>query len=170
MKKIIISLMVVFAVSVAAATATYAYFSDTKVLGNTVTAAVLKIRFGSATQPISLTALTPGIWTSEHQVRVYNDPVQGSNIGATIKATAQRTGNLSVYDNLYMIVKNSDGVVLYNGWLRDFSNRTLYGSLLMPDEYKDFTFTFRLNPDVGNEYQAATTAFNLVFTATQQMP
>jgi hypothetical protein len=172
MKKIVLSLMLTLAVVGSAATATYAYFtSQTSVLGNTVTAAILKIRTGQATTKMELSGLAPGFWTAPHAVRIFNDNAAGSNIAATLKASAVRTGNLDMFNNLYLVVRNeNDSVTFFDGWLRDFTDTSLTNALIQPGDWDDFKFYLKLNPEVGNNYQGLTTGFNLVFTATQQMP
>ncbi len=173
MKRLITSLALIGLVAGSAAIATYAYFtSQAQVLGNSVTAAVLKIRTGTSTLPVSLTGLAPGFESPAHDVRIVNDNAAGSNIAATLKGTSQfASDSASLYNNLILRVTDTTGSTTYfNNWLKDFSGTNLSTALLAPGAYADYKFYYKLNPAVGNSYQGLLSKFNLVFDATQQMP
>lgn len=121
MKKILISLVVIAAVSAAAVGATSAWFSDTdSVAGNTVAAGTLNVALGRDTLPLDIGPLAPGDTAEPAYLKIKND----GNLDMIFKVHVEPGLDQEDISD-YIDVKVTLNPSSYTG---DIGEYTLYGS------------------------------------------
>jgi type 1 fimbria pilin len=156
MRKILISLITIAALSTAAFAATRAYFSDGELLGsNTFSTGTVDLdksyMWGF---PINLTNIAPGVSQSKAVTIRYRGTLNANMfLGVTGNRGPGDTGYIA--DVLNVKIEDTDThTVLFDG-LANLLSGSWYSiaSNVSQNQDKHYTLTFTLNSTAGNEYQ-----------------
>lgn len=190
MKKILLSLFIVGAVSAIAIGATSAFFTDQEILGtNSISTGKLDVELrgpfaNGIVIPIDTTqsfegGLVPGSEFGPYAISVYNKGWGLSTVPIKYSWTPNYTsGSGMLYNKINIKVRegNCDWIddawfngqgYLYTGPLMSMPTNLTSGDPLGVNITRCTWFYFSLPTDAGNAYQGLTTQFDLILDATQ---
>lgn len=186
MKTILKSLIVIVAVAAVASVATWAYFTDQKIVdNNTLGSGHLEFTLNndadmSVSHSLTLDDLVPGQWSKAYSMHIYNSL---STMPIKYRITDKKE-NVSIpgfYDKLNVEIVHGYCDGGYPGGVNPTYNHTSkladldyisvgnsISSYLAVNYTHCFAFYFQLDPSAGNEFQDASAVFDIVVDGTHE--
>lgn len=186
MKRILLSLLIIFLAAIGVIGATQAYFTEQEVLGvNTLTAGKVDIDLrGDGVHSVLLgtsSGLAPGIYgPGLFHLEIYNQAGGVSTLPVKYRMTSQYVGESEpgYWDLIWVKVHHTNAgtanpaswPVVYQGLLKNLNLNSVDNAIadyLDPNITHVYYFEYGLDSTAGNEYQGANAQFNLIVDATQ---
>ncbi len=185
MRRIIVSLFIIAAMTVTTIGATRAYFSSQDTItGNTLGAGKLKVILradSGSTVPINIANMAPGIWSSLTNIGVENPNTPDSTMPLKYRFYDQKTSESvgGFYDKIWVRVRHTwagtpgTWPIVWEGKLKDLYIDSPTYSITAPTGGLNvwnthvYQLEFKLDEGASNTYQGQSATFDLVVYATQ---
>jgi predicted ribosomally synthesized peptide with SipW-like signal peptide len=178
-KKLLISLLTIVAVSGLVFGATRAYFTDQEVVdGNNFSAGEIDIEIrGEGATSQTFSDMAPGVWTDQVKYNIYNS-ANSLPVKYMFKAEKVSQTESGMYGKLNVKVRHAHAgtadpaswPTVYKGPLSDMAIRSpkhAISGTLGTNITHVYYMEFQLDSSVGNEYQGDSVVADFVFDATQ---